>query len=43
MEHALIMAMIEADLGVVATYYLLPPRDYESDENYYGEIQDDTE
>lgn len=38
-EMALYMARIEHALGVCSTYYLLPPGDYNKDENYYGRLQ----
>ncbi|TCO80310.1 hypothetical protein EV699_11588 [Plasticicumulans lactativorans] len=38
LEVALQMARIEHELGVRATYFLLPPGDYGCDENYYGSI-----
>jgi len=37
-EIALVMARIENELGIKATYYLLPPGDYGQEENYYGAI-----
>lgn len=40
LENALVMARIEAALGVRATYFLLPPGDYGKDENYYGTLID---
>jgi hypothetical protein len=39
LERALKMAQVEAELGVHASYYLLPPGAYESLENYYGKIE----
>jgi hypothetical protein len=38
-ESALVMARIEHELGIRATYYLLPPGDYDETENYYGAIR----
>lgn len=40
-EQAYLMAAIEADCGVVATYYMLHPGDYGSLANYYGTIEGD--
>lgn len=37
-DSALAMARIEHELGLRATYFLLPPGDYHEDENYYGKI-----
>ncbi len=37
-ERAYLMGRIEADAGAHATYFLLPPGDYDKDENYYGRI-----
>jgi len=37
-EKALRMARIEHALGMRASYYLLPPGDYDKRENYYGTI-----
>ena len=39
LEHALAMAKVEQSLGIHASYYLLPPGDYDKDENYYGRIE----
>lgn len=39
-EHAVIMGMIEAQMGLVSSFYFLPPGDYDSPINYYGEICD---
>lgn len=39
-DTALAMARIESDLNIVSTYYLLPPGDYNSNENYYGVIDE---
>lgn len=41
LEFAYMMASIEADCGVVATYYMLHPGDYGSLRNYYGWIDGD--
>ena len=40
LDRALKMARIEREEGVRATYYLLPPGDYDSTSNYYGRIID---
>ena len=39
LEMAVQMARIEHDLGIEASYYLLPPGDYDKDENYYGNLR----
>jgi hypothetical protein len=36
LERAVLMALLEHEIGVRASYYLLPPGDYHLDENYYG-------
>ncbi len=38
LDIALEMGRIEHELGIRATYFLLPPGDYDKTENYYGEI-----
>src|SRR5690348_16327158 len=38
LERAILMAWIERELGVRASYYLLPPGDYGLDANYYGRL-----
>ncbi len=38
LDVALVMARIENELGVRASYYLLHPGDYDKDENYFGSI-----
>jgi hypothetical protein len=38
LEIAVRMARIEHEMGIQASYYLLPPGDYGKDENYYGRI-----
>ena len=38
LEVALGMARMEHELGIKASYYLLPPGDYNADENYYGKL-----
>jgi len=40
LENALTMARLERDMGIRASYYFLPPGDYESEENYYGQLVD---
>lgn len=40
LDRALKMARIEREEGIRATYYLLPPGDYDSPQNYYGRIVD---
>ena len=37
-ERVYLMGRIEADAEARATYFLLPPGDYDSNENYYGRI-----
>jgi hypothetical protein len=39
LETALAMAKLEHALGIRASYYLLPPGDYNKLENYYGRIE----
>ena len=39
LETALVMAKVEHTMGIRASYYLLPPGDYDKSENYYGHIQ----
>lgn len=39
LEKALAMAKVETSLGIRATYYLLPPGDYDKIENYYGHLE----
>jgi hypothetical protein len=39
LEAALGMARIEHEMGIRASYYLLPPGDYNKDENYYGRLE----
>jgi hypothetical protein len=39
LEAALGMARIENEMGIRASYYLLPPGDYNKDENYYGRLE----
>lgn len=38
LEKALIMAKVEAEIGIKSSYFLLPPGDYDNDTNYYGRI-----
>ncbi len=38
LERAVLMALLERDLGIRASYYLLPPGDYDLTENYYGRL-----
>ena len=40
LETALGMAHIENQMGIRSTYYLLPPGDYNKNQNYYGSIID---
>lgn len=40
LEYALIMGLIEAELGLASSFYLLPPGDYDATSNYYGELVD---
>lgn len=38
LEQALIMGFIEAEMGLVSSFYLLPPGDYDTTTNYYGQL-----
>ena len=38
LDKALHFAELEAELGLSATYYLLPPGDYKKSKNYYGRL-----
>jgi hypothetical protein len=38
LKEAITMAKIEHELGIVSSYYFLPPGDYGTDKNYYGTI-----
>ncbi len=38
-DNALMLARIEADMGLRSTYFMLHPGDYDNDENYYGRIE----
>ena len=40
LDTAVLMARIDADLGVRSSFYLLHPGDYDSLENYYGAVVD---
>ena len=40
LDRALKMARIEREEGIRSTYYLLPPGDYDTPQNYYGRIVD---
>lgn len=39
LENAMLIARIEADMGLKSTFFMLHPGDYDQDENYYGRIE----